>query len=65
MSLSPKHCAKGLHGQRHLPAGFDHFLESGGGGLVPLPGILECPNLRGRAAAVLLGEQDVVVLIAT
>jgi len=33
-------------------------------GLVPAPGVLEGPDLRGRPGAVVLGEQDVVVLVA-
>jgi hypothetical protein len=36
----------------------------GGGDFVPMPGIFECLDLSGGLAAVTLGEEDVIILVA-
>lgn len=49
---------------RHSPALLDGLRERARRALVPLPSVLERLDLSRRPRAVLLGEEDVVVLVA-
>ena len=54
--------AEGSHGFGYAATAFDDFLIGALGFEVPLPTVFEGGDLAGGAAAVLLGEEDVVVL---
>ena len=56
--------AEGLHGVGHAPAAFDDFLIRMLGVEVPLPGVLECHDLRAGARAIAFREENVIVLAA-
>ena len=54
--------SEGAHGFGDAATGLDDLLVGERGLLVPLPCVLEGGDLGGGARAVLLGEEDVVVL---
>ncbi len=63
MLLGPRKVRNAAQGVGHSAAGFHGLLVLPGGLLVPGPGVLEGLDLGGRAGAVLLGEEDVVVAL--
>lgn len=60
LRVASKQRAEGAHGVGDAATGFDDLLIGALGFEVPLPAVFEGRDLGGGAAAVLLGEEDVV-----